>query len=67
MRTFLAFEVCSSVYQNIAKMTQHLKSIDSGVRWVKPENTHVTIHFFGEVDEVNIDGLESIRHCMYSK
>jgi 2'-5' RNA ligase len=60
MRTFLAFEVEERVKEKILSMTEHFRRIDRNVRWVRPENSHVTIHFFGEVDEENIPEIEGI-------
>ena len=60
MRTFLAFEVEERVKEKVLTMTAHFRSIDRTVRWVKPENTHVTIHFFGEVDGKDVPEIESI-------
>ncbi|MCK4923330.1 MAG: RNA 2',3'-cyclic phosphodiesterase [Spirochaetes bacterium] len=60
MRTFLAFEVEEGVKEKILNLTDHFRGIDRGVRWIRPENSHVTIHFFGEVDEENIPELEGI-------
>jgi 2'-5' RNA ligase len=57
MRTFLAFEVKEEVMKRVMAMTGHFKGIDRSVRWVKPENTHVTIHFFGEIEEHNIQRI----------
>ena len=60
MRTFLAFEVDEEVMKQVLAMTVHFKSIDRSVRWVKPEKTHVTIHFFGEIEERNIKRIGSV-------
>ena len=60
MRTFLAFDVEEGVEEKILNMTEHFRGIDRGVRWVRPENSHVTIHFFGEVGEENIPEIEGI-------
>jgi 2'-5' RNA ligase len=60
MRTFLAFEVEERVHDRVAQMTGQLKNIDRNVRWVRPKNAHVTIHFFGEVEQVDVPEIESI-------
>jgi 2'-5' RNA ligase len=60
MRTFLAFEVEEGVKTKILNMTEHFRGIDRSVRWVRAENSHVTIHFFGEVAEDHIPEIESI-------
>ena len=60
MRSFLAFEIDQEVKKKVVETTNRLRTIDSRVRWVKPENTHVTVRFFGEVAEGNMGILESI-------
>jgi 2'-5' RNA ligase len=60
MRTFLAFEIDEEVMKKVLALTGRLKSIDRSVRWVKPENSHVTIHFFGEIEESNIQRIRGI-------
>lgn len=60
MRTFLAFEVVQGVQEKVLIMTEHFRGIDRTVRWVRSENTHVTIHFFGEVDGEDVPEIESI-------
>jgi 2'-5' RNA ligase len=60
MRTFLAFEIDQQVQKKVVETTNQFKTIDSRVRWVKPENTHVTVRFFGEVHEGNIAILKAV-------
>lgn len=60
MRTFLAFEVEKRVHDRVVQMTGQFKNMDRNVRWVRPENAHVTIHFFGEVEQVDVPEIESI-------
>jgi len=60
MRTFLAFDIEEDVKGRIIEMTERLRSIDPRVRWMKHENMHVTVYFFGEVDDTRIPDLERI-------
>ena len=60
MRTFLAFEVDKDVHNRVLQLTGQFKNMDRNVRWVRPENAHVTIHFFGEVEQVDVPEIESI-------
>ena len=57
MRTFLAFDVEEDVKSRVAEITARFRAIDRGVRWVNEENMHVTVYFFGEVDENRIPDL----------
>ena len=57
MRTFLAFDIEGDVKSRVAEITARFRAIDRGVRWVKSENMHVTVYFFGGVDENRIPDL----------
>ena len=58
MRTFLAADIETGVNEKIGKFTENLRRIDQNVKWVKPANNHLTIYFFGEIDETGKDVLE---------
>jgi 2'-5' RNA ligase len=60
LRTFLAFELEESVRQQISALTARLRQMDQKVRWVKPENMHVTVYFFGEIQENALPALEVV-------
>jgi RNA 2',3'-cyclic 3'-phosphodiesterase len=51
MRCFLAFEIPADVKEHLARASQSMAKTLPGVRWVKPEGQHITIHFFGEISE----------------
>ena len=48
MRTFLAAEISEEVRKRLLDMIRNF-GIDKGVKWVRGENMHVTIYFFGNV------------------
>jgi 2'-5' RNA ligase len=60
MRTFAAIELAEEAKNKIVDMSQRLANIDETVRWVKPENVHVTLYFFGEVEESGVRVLSDI-------
>jgi 2'-5' RNA ligase len=60
VRTFLAFDVEEHVRRRILEVTDRFRKIDPGIRWVKPDNMHVTLYFFGEVDESRQSELEEV-------
>ena len=51
MRTFLALELPDSVKTRLSATIDLLSRRTSGIRWVKPDSLHITLKFFGEVDE----------------
>ncbi len=58
MRTFLAVDLEEDVMDRINLLIQRYKSIDRNIKWVRPENIHITLFFFGEVDEYVLNRLE---------
>ena len=52
MRTFLAVDISDDIREAISHFIEELKERGDGVKWVSSENIHVTISFFGEVNEV---------------
>ncbi|UCB45604.1 MAG: RNA 2',3'-cyclic phosphodiesterase [Spirochaetota bacterium] len=60
MRTFLAIDISDEVRKKVAFLIEKFKGIDSGIKWVDPNNIHITIYFFGEIDENTKEGLETI-------
>lgn len=51
MRCFLAVETTSEVRQELGKRQRELSGKVPNIRWVRPEQMHLTLEFFGEVDE----------------
>ncbi len=50
MRTFIAFKPPKEVRRRIGEMQSHWRSAGLGVRWVKPDNIHLTLKFLGDTD-----------------
>lgn len=51
MRAFIAVNLPDEIKKKVAEATAYLKQIDSGVKWVEPENLHLTLKFLGWVEE----------------
>ena len=64
MRCFLAFEIPENVKGYLSLASKSMAKTLSGVRWVKPEGQHITIHFFGEISEARVDEIKNtLRGC----
>ena len=57
MRLFVALQIPSSVRENLAALIQEMRSIAPELKWVRPENLHVTLKFLGETPPEKLDAL----------
>ncbi len=58
LRAFIAIEVPEEIKKEIAIQTAGLRQlVGRSVRWVAPENIHLTLKFLGEISASNIDLL----------
>ncbi|WP_456430750.1 RNA 2',3'-cyclic phosphodiesterase [Thermosulfuriphilus sp.] len=51
VRTFLAIPLPTSVKEVLAHLIEELKDLAADVRWVRPESIHLTLWFFGSLEE----------------
>ena len=51
MRAFLAFPIPAEVKQYLKSITSRMAPRVEGVKWVGEEGQHITLKFFGEIDE----------------
>lgn len=57
IRTFLAIELPRGLLSKIEEVQGGLRSSRADVRWVSPENLHLTLKFFGNIDESQIESI----------
>lgn len=60
VRCFVAAELEPSVVSGLSRVQQELVRRDTSLkqaRWVRPENLHVTLAFFGEVEQETLNAL----------
>ena len=51
MRSFIAVKISTEQRNKIADLIREFRRLETRVKWVRPENMHVTLKFLGEVDE----------------
>jgi RNA 2',3'-cyclic 3'-phosphodiesterase len=51
MRCFVAIELPAEVRKQLAELQGRLNAMDSFVRWIRPEQIHLTLKFLGEVPD----------------
>ncbi len=54
MRLFIALDLTTQNRDALTKLQGRLKKADADVKWVEPENIHLTLKFLGEVQEEKI-------------
>jgi 2'-5' RNA ligase len=60
IRSFIAVEVPADVRAKLAAIQERLRQSGAEVRWVAPENIHLTLKFMGSVDEELMDDIITI-------
>lgn len=68
VRSFIAFKLPASVIQSLAAVQNHMRSFGFPIRWVKPDNIHLTIKFLGNIETAQIDIIdhalsEAVKGC----
>ena len=56
-RTFIAIEIASAVRSRAAELIRVLAYEGDGVKWVVPENLHLTLQFLGDVAQNDLAGV----------
>lgn len=59
VRTFIAVDTDPAVRKELTKLQQRVKRAHADVKWVKPENIHLTLAFLGNVPIDQIRPLEA--------
>jgi 2'-5' RNA ligase len=57
LRSFLAIELPRAILQKIEEVQEDLKSSHADVRWVSAEKIHLTLKFFGNIEESRIEPI----------
>lgn len=55
IRSFLAIELPEALRNRIGEVQKELKSTKADVRWVRPEQIHLTLKFFGNIEAPQIE------------
>ena len=68
IRAFIAIEFPEEVFAKIREIQKGLKSSGLKLKWVAPENIHLTLKFLGDIDSRDLEKIkeairETIRGC----
>jgi RNA 2',3'-cyclic 3'-phosphodiesterase len=54
IRSFLAIELSEGLKETLAEYIQELSRIPSRIKWVSPRQTHLTLKFFGAINQETV-------------
>ena len=54
IRVFIALELSEEIKGELARLQDELKHTEADVKWVKPENIHLTLKFLGHITEEKV-------------
>ena len=60
IRSFSAIPLSAPIKAAVAAIQDRLKPSLPDIRWVKPESMHLTLHFFGDIDEENLEKAAAV-------
>ncbi len=59
IRTFIAIGLSEEIRSELSEVLRRLKTGDRAVRWVKPENIHLTMKFLGNVEPEKLETVKT--------
>jgi len=57
LRAFLAIDVPGSLQPRLSRVQEELKQSGAEVRWVPVGNIHLTLKFFGQISEAQVEDI----------
>ncbi|MCM8797431.1 MAG: RNA 2',3'-cyclic phosphodiesterase [Candidatus Omnitrophica bacterium] len=64
MRTFIAIAFPETIRDYLKEVLERLKATGADVKWVSPENIHLTLKFLGEVDAEKTEKIALIMETI---
>jgi len=66
LRTFIGIDLGKTVRDKAVALQESLARAGSDVKWVEPENLHVTLLFLGEVDDRDVPAVcRAVADCCH--
>jgi len=60
MRAFIALELSEGIRTELLRLQDELKKAGANVKWVIPDNIHLTLKFLGNIDESRLSEIENV-------
>ncbi|MFH2011275.1 MAG: RNA 2',3'-cyclic phosphodiesterase [Pseudomonadota bacterium] len=67
IRSFLAIELPKEIISGLSEIQNGLKSSLSQVKWVRPESIHLTLKFFGNIEEKIVGEISQVLEKVTAK
>ncbi|MEW6615623.1 MAG: RNA 2',3'-cyclic phosphodiesterase [Thermodesulfobacteriota bacterium] len=67
IRSFLAIELPKEIISRLSEIQNILKSSEPHVKWVRPESIHLTLKFFGNIEEKTVDDISQVLKKVTAK
>ena len=67
IRAFIAISISSDIKQELAALIDKLKTSGADVKWVNPENIHLTLKFLGYISPEKIEEVKKVLDGIKSK
>lgn len=60
LRTFVAVEIGEEIRKGLSEIITRLKATGTDVKWVAPENIHITLKFLGYIEDTQVAAVSKI-------
>ena len=60
MRAFIAIELSQEIKSTLSILQQSLQKTKADVKWVEPQNIHLTLKFLGDINEAQLNQISGI-------
>lgn len=67
MRAFIAIEISEDIREALGQVQSRLKYAGADVKWVEPNNIHLTLKFLGEITDEKAEKVKSILDAIGSQ
>ena len=57
IRSFVALEINDEIRNNLGAVQSDLKKAEAHVKWIEPENIHLTLDFLGNISAATVVGI----------
>jgi 2'-5' RNA ligase len=64
MRSFIAIELPKEIRDSLSSIQEKLKTCGADVKWVQPQNIHLTLKFLGEINEEQLSKINLILDAL---